>query len=79
MEVHEIDAHVDANADTVNSINITQDMAAELKLVNICKIYQAVRPVLKFAKGLLFFKHKWQSFIQKLLDSLDAVCPTETT
>lgn len=51
--------------------------AAKLKMFNVCKAYLAVRPVLKFARGLLFFKPRWQKVIDILFVAMDEVCPNE--
>ncbi len=66
MEMHEIDSHVDAHY---------ENLTTKATTVNLCAIYTGVRPVLKFAKALLFFKPKWQTAIQALIDNLDTACP----
>lgn len=48
---------------------------ATARRFDLCKIYTAVRPVLKFARGLLFFKPKWQSVISLLMEAMDEHCP----
>jgi hypothetical protein len=68
MEVEEIDAHVEAHAETVAKA-----------IPDLCAIYKVNRPVLKFAKALLFFKKKWQDAIDKLIASLDDACPESGT
>lgn len=51
--------------------------ALQMRLFNICAVYQKLRPVLKFVRGLLFFKPKWQSIINAAIESLDQSCNTE--
>ncbi len=74
MNVEEIDAHVDAhlNAEVVNNSSMSE---SQLKLFNICSVLQAAKPVLKFARGFLFFKPKWQAIIDKVLAVIETVCP----
>ncbi len=66
MEAEEVDQHLEANAEA---------LALEAKLPNLCAIYQAVRPVMKFAHALLFWKPKWRDALDKLTASLDDACP----
>lgn len=47
---------------------------AHAKLFNICSLYTKVKPVLKLAKGLLFFKPKWAALITLLITTLDEIC-----
>jgi len=79
MEIHQIDAHLEKHAGVLKSQPASDAAAlaskdAGVKLVNICAIWAAVEPVLKFAKAILFFKPKWQDALQKLMDSLDTAC-----
>lgn len=68
-----IDKHIDAVlAESAPTALVT---STDFKLWNICKYYRAVRPVLKIAKGLLFFKPKWQNVITLFMNVLDGVCP----
>lgn len=66
MDAEQIDAHLEANAEALN---------LEAKLPNLCAIYQAVKPILKFAHALLFWKPKWRDALDKLIASLDEACP----
>lgn len=72
MELHEIDAHLAAHFDVLEKDIPTKKA---LTIPDICAIYQAVKPILKFARAILFFKPKWQSALDKLMNSLDQVCP----
>ena len=45
---------------------------------NICDIYPVAKPILLFAKSLLFFKPTWQSVITGLIAALDNQCNTPT-
>lgn len=67
MDVHEIDAHLDTHAETLAA-----------KIPDLCAIYQAIKPVLKFAHALLFFKPKWRDALDKFIASLDEACPAPT-
>ncbi len=60
MAIEEIDAHIEKQAQT--------------RGLDICGTYKTVRPILVFAKGLLFFKPKWQAILQLLIDALDKQC-----
>ena len=64
MEIEEVDAHVEAHAETVAK-----------ELPDLCEIYKVNRPVLKFVRALVFWKPKWQAAIDKLIASLDDACP----
>ncbi len=69
--------NIDKHIDDVLAIEAPAGISAnQFKLWNICRTYQAVRPVLKFAKGLLFFKPKWQGVMTMLMAALDEACPT---
>ncbi len=60
MKVEEIDAHIQKHA--------------QARGLDICATYTKVKPVLVFAKGLLFFKPNWQAVLQSLIDALDKEC-----
>jgi hypothetical protein len=68
MTAEEVDQHLEAN---------TNVLTLEAKLPNLCAIYHAVRPVLKFIHGFLFWKPKWRDFVDKLTEALDGVCVTD--
>ena len=70
MNAEEVDAHLEANAEA---------LTLEAKLPNLCAIYQAVRPILKFAHALLFWKPKWRDALDKLVAALDEACPVTPT
>jgi hypothetical protein len=67
-----IDKHIDETLAMPEPEGLT---IAQFKLWNICKTYLAVRPVLKFVRGLLFFKPKWQKVLDLLIAVLDEGCP----
>lgn len=82
MEIQQIDAHIEkheklqsAKASKKSAKKTATKQTAAAKLGSVCEVYQKVRPVILFAKGLLFFKPKWQAVIQQLIDSLDLICP----
>lgn len=62
----------------MNKENLQQLEVARTKLFNICELYKKAKPVLKFAKGVLFFKPKWASMIGLLITTLDEICNDET-
>jgi len=62
MELHEIDNHI-------------TEMDKNLQGFNLCNTYIKIKPVLRFARTLLFFKPKWQSLIDELIHHLDKGCP----
>lgn len=74
MQVHEIDEHIEAPAPEIDTSAFN---AQELKLFNICAAYQKVRPVIKFVRGMLFWKPKWQAVIDTFLTVTDGICPKE--
>lgn len=65
MDMHEIDKHVEHHLSV-----------AEVKKLNLCAVYVGAKPVIKFVRGLLFFKPKWQQIIDLLTASLDESCNT---
>lgn len=67
MNVNEIDAHVDAH--------LAESANMDMKAINICNVYRAARPVIMFAKALLFWKPKWQAVVTALVEQLDITCP----
>jgi hypothetical protein len=67
LSIEEIDAHLIRQAEALN----TKDFAG----LDLCKIYKTVRPILEFAKLLLFFRPKWQAVLQSFLDAADKMCP----
>lgn len=67
MEVHEIDSHVD------DHLAKSEELAAQ-KMLNLCSIWTGVKPVIRFARALLFWKPKWQAVIDQLITSLDEAC-----
>ena len=69
-EIDALDAHVDEHLTT------TESMSAQ-KLLDICAIWKGVRPIVKVARALLFWKPKWQAVLDQLITSLDATCPNE--
>ncbi len=82
LNTHEaaIDEHLDSpeHAETLDALDMsTKDAAAQIKLPDIGAIYHAVRPVLLFAKTILFFKPKWQNAINAFITALDALYPQE--
>lgn len=70
MQLHEVDEHLDS---AENSAILATDTATK-GFPDLCVIYGTVRPVLKFARALLFFKPKWQKAIDLLTDNLDLAC-----
>jgi hypothetical protein len=66
MQAEEVDQHLEAHKDA---------LALEPKIPNLCAIYTAVRPVMKFAHALLFRKPKWRDALDKLVAALDEACP----
>lgn len=71
MQVHEIDEHIEAPAPEVDTSAFN---AQELKLFNVCSIYKKIRPIIKFARTLLFWKPKWQAVIDEFIAVCDGIC-----
>lgn len=67
MLMEEVDQHLDNSENEV----ATKDGATGLDL---CTAYKAVRPVLEFAKLLLFFKPKWQIVLANFILVNDSLC-----
>jgi len=63
QEVADIDAHVNDHLRTT----------ANLKAIDLEAAYKGVRPVLKFARSILFFKPKWQHVLDMFIASLDSL------
>lgn len=70
LPIDQIDAHVD------DHLAKSEELAAQ-KMLNLCSIWTGVRPVVKFARALLFWKPKWQQVIDQLITSLDEACGTQ--
>jgi hypothetical protein len=68
-----VDTHVDATHDI--AVAAIADGPAKPGTPEFCAVYTAARPVLLFARGLLFFKPKWQTVVTALIGGLDTVCP----
>ena len=64
MDLHEIDAHVEKHLPAI----------PEKGIPDLCVIYNAARPVIAFARALLFWRPKWQAVISAFMASLDAQC-----
>jgi hypothetical protein len=64
------------NNDIFNA-NLRELEATRAKLFNICGVYQKAKPVLKFAKTVLFFKPKWAAVIGLFITTLDEICNSE--
>ncbi|MEP7108534.1 MAG: hypothetical protein ABI760_11140 [Ferruginibacter sp.] len=60
MTIEQIDAHIEKHA--------------QAKSLDICGTYKTVKPILVFAKSMLFFKPKWKTVLQTLIDVLDKQC-----
>lgn len=67
MTIEEIDAHLSKKGFTGGKESLVG--------LNLCAIFKTVRPILVFAKTLLFFKPAWQAILQSLIDALDQSCP----
>jgi hypothetical protein len=61
MKTEEIDKHVEKHL-------------AENKSFDLCTTYKTVKPVIEFAKLLLFFKPKWQQAIGNFVAVMDKNC-----
>ncbi len=68
LTIPQIDAHI--------AKHLGKLKAEELDSLDLCKIYQTIRPALIFIRTLLFWKPDWQVILQKLIDALDASCGT---
>ena len=68
MDTNEIDSHVETHL---------AETAAGNKMIDLCSLYQGVRPVLKFATALLFWKPKWQKVLNDFIAHLDEACPLQ--
>lgn len=74
MQVHEIDEHIEAHEAPHTAIDTSAFSAQELKLFNVCSIYKKIRPIIKFARTLLFWKPKWQAVIDEFIAVCDGIC-----
>lgn len=75
ITVEEVDAALEAHEKNFKAVDRSKMNDAQLKAFDLCNILQKVKPVLKFVRGLLFFKHKWQLAIDDLVAAGDAACP----
>jgi hypothetical protein len=66
MNTEEIDSHVETHLDAI---------ATNTKAIDLCNLYHGVRPILKFAAALLFWKPKWQTVLNDFISHLDEACP----
>lgn len=66
MQMHEIDELV--NHPSTDNHKAIADPHAKIKV-----IWAVVRPIIDVAKGLLFFKPKWQNTINDFEKAMDAV------
>lgn len=72
MTHQQIDQHLEDFA----ANEATEGMSANaFKLLSVCNVYQKIRPILKFAKSLLFWKPKWQIVIDEFMAVADGICP----
>lgn len=55
-----------ANKNTLQLSNI---------IMKICAIVSQARPVIKFARSILFFKPKWQAKLDEVMDIVNIACP----
>lgn len=69
----DVDTHIEATHDI--AVAAAADGPATPGTPQFCAIYTAARPVLLFARGMLFFKPKWQTVVTALIGGLDTVCP----
>ncbi len=74
MHVEQVDKELDLLEAGTSQEAGTNATAAQIKLFNICDAYKKLRPVLKFVRGLLFWKPRWQEVIDNALTSLDQAC-----
>lgn len=75
LTVEEVDAHIAAHEGKQKTVDTSKMSDAQLKAFNLCDVINKVRPILKFVRGLLFWKHKWQLVIDELLAVADQACP----
>lgn len=72
--VEEVDQALEALEGTAERQLDANATVAQARLFNICAVYSKARPVLKFVRGLLFWKPKWQKIIEDVMTNLDASC-----
>jgi len=72
-------AHVDTHIENTHdaAVAASADGPPSPGTPQFCAIYTAARPVLVFARGMLFFKPKWQTVITGLIGGLDTICPQQ--
>jgi hypothetical protein len=75
MNVEQIDAHVDEHLEKLEAADNSNLSGQQLQLANLCGVLHAAKPVLKFVRGLLFWKPKWQTVIDKVTEAIDNACP----
>jgi len=66
MQTEEIDSHVETHL---------SETEAGAKAIDLCNLYHGVKPVLKFASALLFWRPKWQKVLNDFILHLDEACP----
>ena len=71
MQVSEVDDHIE---NFTAAENMAAEGTAQFKLFDICQVWQKVRPIIRFARGLLFWKPKWQAIIDEAMAALDVSC-----
>jgi hypothetical protein len=67
MSVEQINAHLAANSVTA--------APAALTGADLCKVYNAVKPVLNFLLTILSLNPAWKAAVVALLAVLDKLCP----
>ncbi|WP_217603700.1 hypothetical protein [Chitinophaga sp. GbtcB8] len=62
MSIEQIDKHIASRPNATTAA------------IDFCAIYKTVRPILLFAKALLFFKPEWQKVLEAFIESMDGNC-----
>lgn len=75
MQTQQVEAELkNAENQAISTENFRGD---KLTIVNIKNTWLKIRPILKFVRGILFFKPKWQKIIDTSLTAIDAALQIE--
>lgn len=73
-QIEDIDTHIEEYE--AKEVKASASLNAEqLRLFNVCNTYQKIKPIIKFIRGFLFFKPKWQKVLDEFIAVSDAACP----
>lgn len=68
ITIEQVDKEIEA-IEKSTSQGVTQKQAAAIDINTICNVVNKVKPILKFIRGFLFFKPKWQKIIDDVINA----------